>query len=402
MTRRLYYEDAYITQFESSITEKFVTEGRPALSLASTCFYPTGGGQPNDLGRLNGIPVLDVLAEGDKVWHIVERIPDADLVRGEIDWPRRFDLMRQHTGQHILSRAFEIVLDANTVGFHLTDNTLTIDLDKADIPLSDLDSVEDLSNQVIAENRVVRAWFPSAEELAGLTLRKVPEKVMDKVRVVQIQDFDVCACGGTHVRAAGEIGQIKIIRFEKRRGGTRLEFMCGQRSLEDYRQKNHLLLQLAADLTVGYWEVPDAFKRLQEDNKTLTRELRQAKSQLLKMEAEARWQAARESGGERMVIADLMDNREVAELQGIVGQLIQKPKTIVLMAVPGEKAHVIFGASEDAGYDVRPLLKAALETLGTDRGGGRETLAQGGGFPATREQLESVLAYAKARALRGE
>ncbi|MBZ0310069.1 MAG: hypothetical protein K8I82_28675, partial [Anaerolineae bacterium] len=131
------------------------------------------------------------------------------------------------------------------------------------------------------------------------------------------------------------------------------------------------------------------------------KELRQTKSQLLKLEADILWQAA-VSGTGRRVIAEIMENRTVADVQGMVGQLIQKPNTVVLMAVPGEKAHVIFGASEDAGYDVRPLLKAALETLGTNRGGGRETLAQGGGFPATHEQLESILAYTKARVLRDE
>jgi alanyl-tRNA synthetase len=401
MTHRLYYDDAYITRFESTVTAQTELEGRPALALAATSFYPTGGGQPHDLGLLNGNPVVEVLAEDNNIWHIVEKLPDSEVLTGEIDWQRRFDFMRQLTGQHILSRAFEVVLDASTVGFHLTENSLTIDLDKADIPLHELDTVENLSNQIIAENRAVRAWFPSQEELAELTLRKVPEKVTGEVRVVEIQGFDVCACGGTHVRSAGEIGQIKIIRFEKRRGGTRLEFMCGQRSLEDYRQKNNLLLQLATDLTVGYWEVPDAFQRLQEENKTLSKELRQTKSQLLKLEADILWQAA-VSGTGRRVIAEIMENRTVADVQGMVGQLIQKPNTVVLMAVPGEKAHVIFGASEDAGYDVRPLLKAALETLGTNRGGGRETLAQGGGFPATHEQLESILAYTKARVLRDE
>lgn len=399
MTHKLYYDDAYAVSFESPIIEKTEIEGRPALILEATCFYPTGGGQPNDLGKLDEVEVIDVQSHGDKVLHLVEKLPQSDVVKGEIDWQRRFDFMRQHTGQHILSRAFELVREANTVGFHLTETSLTIDLDKADIPQTDLDAVENLSNQVIAENRLVRAWFPTPEELAHLSLRKLSEKVTGDVRVVKIAGFDVCACGGTHVQNAGEIGQIKIVRVEKRKNGMRLDFVCGQRSLEDYRQKNQLLLQLASELTVGYWEVPDAFKRLQDENKTLSKELRQAKTQLVQLEAEALWQNAKaaQSGMDNIIIADIVENRDVAELQGLVGNLIQKPKTIVLMALPGEKAHVIFGASEDSGVDVRPLFKAALETLGTNRGGGRETLAQGGGFSATREQLEAILAYTKGR-----
>ncbi len=400
MTHRLYYENAYITAFDTRIVEQTTYEGRPAVILDATYFYPTGGGQPNDVGKLNETGVVDVITQENKVLHVVEALPLGEQVRGEIDWLRRFDFMRQHTGQHILSRAFELVLEANTVGFHLTENSLTIDLDRADIPLAELDAIENLSNQVIAENRAVRGWFPLAEELADLSLRKLSEKVTGAVRVVEIKDFDRCACAGTHVQNAGEIGQIKIIRVEKRKNGTRLEFMCGQRSLEDYRLKNKVLLQLASDLTVGYWEVPDAMQRLQEENKSLHKDLKQLKSQLLELEAESLWQkAAQNTSYTKIVIAELMENRETTELQGLAGYLIQKPNTVVLLALPGEKAHMVFGASTDSGVDVRPLFQAALQTLGTNRGGGRETLAQGVGFPASREQLESILTYTKSRVL---
>jgi alanyl-tRNA synthetase len=248
LTERLYYAEPYLRQFEATVTERLSWHGQPAVVLSRSAFYPTGGGQPHDTGSLQGVPVLDVVErEADKaVIHLLEKalpgVPagaDRRIVTGEVDWPRRFDHMQQHTGQHILSQVAERLLDAATVGFHLSEKSSTVDLDRA--PLSDeqLDQLEEAANRIVFENRPVVARFVNREELAGLPLRKAPE-VSGPVRIVEIQDFDWSPCGGTHVRAAGEVGLIKIVRTERRGSETRLEFLCGGRTLADYRVKNRL------------------------------------------------------------------------------------------------------------------------------------------------------------------
>lgn len=399
MTKRLYYTDSYTIKFAAQLREKMDYEGKPAVVLDSTYFYPTSGGQPYDTGTLNNVPVMDVFTRPDdqSVLHIVDQYPDSDQVQGQINWQRRFDHMRQHTGQHILSRAFIEVINAETLSFHLSENSVTIDLNAADVPLADLDVVENLANQIIAENRAVRAWFPEPDELAALPLRKVSEKITGAVRVVDIGGFDICACGGTHVAYTGEIGIIKVVKLERSKKNIRVEFCCGQRGVEDYRQKNNILLNLASDLTVGYWEIPGAFERLRNENKTLQRDLKTARARLLEYEAESLWQAARDANpnAKWVIVTAVWEDREVADLQGAVAALVQKPNTIAILALPGEKAHLIMGCSEATGFDVVPLLKESLAKLGQNRGGGRPTLAQGGGFSAAREQLEAILAEAK-------
>jgi alanyl-tRNA synthetase len=321
-----------------------------------------------------------------------------------IDCERRFDFMQHHSGQHILSRAFEDLMDAQTIGFHMSDNSVTIDLDKPNISVEQIAAAERLSNQIILENRPVRAWFPDEGELGDLALRKISEKVTGAVRVVDMGGFDACACGGTHIANTGEIGILKIVRTEDGKKHTRVEFVCGWRALADYHRKNGLLLQIAHDMTMSYDDVPEAVLRLQNENKSLTKALKGARGRLLQYEAEELWAEARAADpeAERVVLAIIWEDREPADLNSLMPHLIKKPKTVALMGIPGEKAHLIFGCSEDLGYDVVPLLRAALDTLGTQSGGGRPTLAQGGGFKASRAQMDSVMDYARERAKRGE
>jgi alanyl-tRNA synthetase len=214
-TQRLYHSDAYTTDFDAELVETTSYNGLPSVILDRTCFYPTSGGQPHDTGVLNGLPVVDVvLREADgAVMHVLggPATLDGPRVSGQIDWSRRFDHMRHHTGQHILSQAFVQLAQADTVGFHLSPDSVTIDLNRTDIGPATLDAAEDLANQIMAEDRPVRAYFPSDEELVMLKLRKVPD-VEGAFRVVDIQDFDQNACGGTHVARTGEIGIIKVLR----------------------------------------------------------------------------------------------------------------------------------------------------------------------------------------------
>ena len=262
-TRRLYYENAYRAEFEATLLQVTEYEGKPAVLLDATCFYPTSGGQPHDLGTLNGVQIVDVVEAGEDILHLLATPLAPGPVRGIIDWNRRFDHMQQHSGQHILSQAFERELQADTVSFHLGNASSTIDVTLGSLDWDLAARIEELTNRIVFEDRPVTVREYSAAEVGALALRKAP---IDKgiIRVVTVQDFDVCACGGTHVRATGEVGCIHIRGWERRRGQVRVEFLCGWRALHDYRTENVTCQDLANRFSVGIGELPLAFSRLTE------------------------------------------------------------------------------------------------------------------------------------------
>jgi alanyl-tRNA synthetase len=395
-TQRLYYTDSYTTVFEANLIDVTTYNDLPVVVLDRSYFYPTSGGQPHDTGLLNGARVVEVvLREPDGVvLHVLEDVPALDnkLVSGQIDWGRRFDHMQHHTGQHILSAAFEKLADADTVGFHLSPDSVTIDLNKPDISPALLDAAEDLSNQIVADDRPVRAYFPSDEELSTLDLRKVPD-VEGKFRVVDIAGFDVNACGGTHVARTGEIEIIKILRASRQGDTTRIEFRCGGRALLDYRQKHALLSQLSAELTTGYDQMPVALAKLREENKSLRKDVHTLQTIVLENEAELLWQAADRSSGYALIV-HAFENRDVAEIRQLAQHLIAHPATIALCGVAGDKAQLIAARSEDLTPDMVAVLKRGLSVWGVERGGGRPAFAQGGGAAASLDQVRAALAAA--------
>jgi alanyl-tRNA synthetase len=395
-TQRLYYTDSYTTDFEANLIDTVTYHDLPAAVLDRSYFYPTSGGQPHDTGFLNGVRVVDVaLRESDGVMlHVLENALalENQRVSGQIDWGRRFDHMQHHTGQHILSAAFEKLADADTVGFHLSADSVTIDLNKPDISPALLDAAEDLSNQIVADDRPVRAYFPSDEELSTLVLRKVPD-VEGKLRVVDIAGFDVNACGGTHVARTGEIAIIKILRASRQGDTTRIEFRCGGRALLDYRQKHALLSQLSAELTTGYDQIPAALAKLREENKALRKDVHTLQTIVLENEAELLWQAADRSSGYALIVR-AFENRDVAEVRQLVQHLIAHPATIALCGVAGDKAQLIAARSEDLTPDMVAVLKRGLSVWGVERGGGRPAFAQGGGAAALLDQVRAALAVA--------
>lgn len=394
-TERLYYNDSYRLGFNADVVEQTSYKQRPALILDRTYFYPEGGGQPNDTGLINGVKVLDVQTrDADRaVLHVLERELHDPHVEGQIDADRRTDYMHHHSGQHILSQALSQAAKAETVSVHMSVDSMTIDVRRTNISPEDWLAVEELANQIIRENRAVRAWFPEPDELAQLSLRKLPD-VAGKVRVIDIGSFDVTACGGTHVAHTGELGLIKVVRFERRGDTTRLEFKCGERALHDYRDKNDVINRLTADLTVGYWQLGEAVSRLQAESKTLRAELKAARDQLTDAEAAAIL-AATPVQNERRIIVQAFDNRDVNEVRLLAQKLTAQPGTIALLGIAGEKAQLLFGRSENITVDMANLLKEALKTIKSERGGGRPNFAQGGGVPATLYEVKAALDVAK-------
>lgn len=399
MTRKLYYEDAYTHTFEAEIIEHAQVEGKAALVLNRTAFYPTGGGQPNDIGELGGIPVIDVVKRetDEAILHVLdcETPPACDTITGKVDWGQRFDHMQHHTGQHILSAAFEEVAGAGTVGFHLGDKSVTIDLDRTDIDDSEYEAAEEIANRVIFHNLPVRAWFPTEEELADITLRKEVD-VTGRLRVVKIEGFDATTCGGTHVAHTGEIGQIKILKPERRGEKIRIEFRCGQRALYDYRQKNEMVNTLAAMLTVGGWELDKAVERLQDELKNLRSAHNKAHEALLQYESEAMLEAAARRGDLRVVRRTFITDAgyDTGDLNKLAAMLTAPGDVIALLGLAGDKAQLVLARSEDLPHNMVPALKRGLAQF-DGRGGGRPGYASGGGASARPSQIEAALEAAE-------
>lgn len=391
MSDRLYYNDAYTTAFTTTVREQVEVNDTPAAILEQTYFYPEGGGQPADVGQVNQTAVVDVQVRkvDNAVLHILEQPLQSEQVQGEVDWIRRFDHMQQHTGQHILTQAFVQEASANTVGFHLSDRTLTIDLEKGDISIKKLDRVERLANQILFENRSVTARLYPAEALPDtVRVRKIPESMStDGVRVIEVTEFDATACGGTHVSATGEIGVLKIIGTQPYKGGTRVDFACGWRAVADYQSKNLLMQKAGALLSAKYTDVPDLIASLQQDLKQKHNQLQATMAQLTAYRAQEIVNNTPIENNVRIVI--LVDPELDAQL--LAAKLTEASQTIALLGRSGEKAHVIAARSGDLAQNMNPVLQSIFAELGGGRGGGRPTMAQGGGITASSEQLLNAL-----------
>lgn len=392
---RLYYHDSYATTFEATVVERLTVGERPAVVLDQTCFYPTSGGQPHDQGTLDGAAVLDVtIREPDgAVVHLLDRLPRGERVRGTIDWERRFDHMQQHTGQHVLSQAFIRTAGAGTIGFHLGAEYVSIDLDAPDLPPGAAEAAFDLANQVVEGDHAVRAWFPTPEELAALTLRKTP-LVEGALRIVAIGEFDTSACGGTHVARTGAIGLIHQLRTERLKRGTRVAFLCGRRARRDHAERQAVTAKLSAQLTCGVAELPEAVARLQDELTAARRELTRYRDEELGREAEALRTAA--AGGDTpATVVRAWEGRPAEELRTLVLKLTAAPGCLAFLGSAGERAQFVFGRSEELATPLKPALDAALAEIGGGRGGGSR-LVQGGGGPATLARVERALAAAVA------
>lgn len=387
---RLYYDDSYLTSFGSRVLEATTIDGWPAVVLESSGFYPTSGGQPNDLGELGGRAVVDVrVRESDgAVLHLLDGPLDPGPVRGTIDWARRRDHMEQHTGQHVLSQAFIRTANANTISFHLGTDYVSIDLDVASIDDARRGAAFELANEVVSRDLPVRAWFPSAEELGRIVLRKTPE-VDGALRVVAIGDFDRSACGGTHVARTGEIGLVHWLKTERLKRGTRISFLCGGRARRDYDAKHAITAALSAELTCSVPEVPEAVVRLKADLAAARRELARHHEETLDREARALADQAVPRGGLR-VVRRAWAGRPAEELRGLTLRLTGPGGAVSLLGTAGDKAQLILGQPEGGRLDLKAALDRALAGLGGGRGGGGR-IVQGGAGAATLEQVESAL-----------
>jgi alanyl-tRNA synthetase len=398
MTKHNYYSDSYTTRFDATLLDVVEYEGRPALLLDQTYFYPTSGGQANDLGIINNWPVSDVVAgEHGQIYHVLAAMPDPapvpGPVQGVIEWARRYDHMQQHSGQHLLSQLFYRLFGMETVSVHFGDTESTLDLDAATVTPEQLAQAEASANDLVYEALPVMAYIVNDSELASIPLRR-PPKVNGEIRIVEIQGYDYSACGGTHVRTTAEIGPIKLLRQERRRGQTRITFLCGKRAVADYAHKHDLLTQAAAVYSTDIAQVPELMARAQEQVKTLQRQVDELTTRLLSFEVEDVAARAIAAGNQQVVMQSWAD-RPVDAVKTLANLLQARPGTIALLATTaGGKATVIFARSGDVDVHMGNLLRDALKAFGGG-GGGRPEYAQGGGVAV--DQVAALLEYAAAQ-----
>jgi alanyl-tRNA synthetase len=398
MSNRLYYTDSYTTQFNAAILEQVALGEQTAVVLDQTYFYPTSGGQPCDSGMINGTAVVDVQvrAEDGAVLHLLAGPPAGGQATGVIDWDRRFDHMQQHTGQHILSQAFIQTVGAQTVGFHLSEGTVTIDLDQDAIDEAALADAERLANEIVWQDLPVAVRFVTHEQAAELPLRKIPPTNGEKLRLVDIVGFDLTACGGTHVARTGEVGLIKIVKKEQRGDKTRIEFRCGARALAHYGEEHAILTQLTSQLTTGAGELATAVAGLQDNEKQLRREVKQLQTDLFQYRAQE-FLAGAEQVGDLKIVKQAFAGIDAGQLRVLAATLAAGEKVVVLLGVSGEKAQLIFGRAADAPGTMNLLLRETLAQLGSKSGGGSETLAQGVVPNLSLKQVEEALNWARGR-----
>jgi len=370
-TVRLDYDDAYTTRFTARVAGTGSHRERPAVVLESTYFYPESGGQEADHGTLGPASVIDVQADDDgRVWHVVA--PDRGLPSGEIaaeiDWTRRFDHMQQHTGQHILSAAIERELNAATLSCHLGEERSSIELSLADADWRLVERIEAATNRVVWEDREVLRHWVNDDEVKRFALRK-PPAVSGRIRIVEIPDWDVSACGGTHTRRTGEVGVVKIVRWEKVRGNLRFEFLCGGRALRDYAWRTEALLEAAKRRTLKDRELIAHLERAAAERDELAKRLRELTAKAVAAEAKER------VGDPPHGVSEFSPARPRDELRTFVLKCLEAGAPWVVAAAGSPEPAVIVARAKSGSLDLKALLPELL-ALAKGKGGGSPDFLQ--------------------------
>jgi alanyl-tRNA synthetase len=441
MTDRLYYENSFLHDFVAALMAvRRLPDGCPALIFDRTAFYPTSGGQTFDTGwiewedldhpqalrpKFRVTEVLEDEATGE-ILHLIESLPELERVlagttatpsgepgssaaigagpvppgnavrvRGYIDVERRRDHLQQHSGQHVLSAAFVELLELPTVSFHMGEESCTIDLDAKSLSPEQLLRVEQRANQIVFEDRAVKTHFVTPEEAREMGLRKVPPAGRERLRIIDIADFDLCACGGTHVRATGQVGAILLRKVEKVKQGVRVEFVCGDRAVRVARKDYETLAEAAGLYSTQLWTVPEQVRKSLEEIRAATKFEHKLLEEVAELTA-AKMLAESELIGGIRLIARVLEGREIAFAKMLAHKLVTEPQTVALLGCGTDQPALVFAQWRGGPFDMGALMKQEMARLGS-RGGGSRELAQGG-VPGP-EHLEGAIERAKAAIL---
>ena len=378
---KLYYDSAYIKEFEAQVLS--CQEGKKGweITLSATAFYPEGGGQPADTGLLGNVRVTDVHEKDGQVVHYTDGpLPVGEMVRGVIDWDRRFQHMQEHSGEHLVSGLIHQRFGYDNVGFHMGTDEVTIDFNGV-LEWEDLMAIEEKANGMIWENLEISAVYPEKDELDAMEYRSKKE-LTGVVRIVSIPGGDVCACCGTHVERTGEIGLVKFLSMIHYKGGVRISLLCGKRAVEDYERKRDQVQKISVLLSARPGEIARAVEKLKEDEAKLQEKLVAAYDKLIASEV----RDIKEGDGDIFI---LEPDFEAIQLRHLVNRLLEEKKGRTVLALGGaaEGSFLYVLGSRDG--DMRQLSRE-LNGLLNGRGGGSAQMAQGTFF-ATKDQLQAIL-----------
>ncbi len=392
MTERLYYTDAYLKDFTAHVAA--VADDGRTIYLDRTAFYPTSGGQPYDLGAIAGVAIVEVADEGDRIAHRLAAplaaAPEA-AVDCAIDWTRRFDHMQQHTGQHLLSAVCEELYGLKTVSFHLGAESATIDLEGPPVDSAVSQKLERRANEMVFENRPVTVTFEDASAAAGL---RKPSERGGALRIISIEGADRSACGGTHVRATGEIGPILLRKLEKIRNTTRVEFLCGARAIRRARADYEALTRAAQLFSSPLDAVPSLVAEQLESARSADKSRRKLELDLAAYQGRELYAntAPATDGFRRVVRRAPSGNLE--ELRALAQNFTAQPKAVFIAAL-NDPPSLLLAVSQDAGIDAGKIVKTAVTEAG-GRGGGAARMAQGSAPDAAK--LDAAMAAIEAAA----
>ena len=321
-------DNPYLKELDAFIIDKKKKDNTYHIKLDKTIFYPhLSGGQPGDQGTINGIEVLESYEENDDIIHVLKDDIHENKVQISIDFDNRLDMMQQHTGQHLLSSCFYRLFDAQTVGFHVGHDYVTIDVTMSELTEEDAEKIEIMANKMIWSNFNIKSYFPSQERLRKLPLRKMPT-VTKNIRIVEIDGFDYSPCGGTHLKSTGELGMIKIRKWEKYKGNIRVEFFCGNRALKDYTWKNKYIKTLSLMLSSLDKDLLTKVKKLYDDKNALEKETRELREDLNKIKGDEFLKSAKQNEKVNFIVK-ILENTSLLEVSFISSYLNNNNKNLV-------------------------------------------------------------------------
>ena len=367
MTEKLFYEDSYLEEFEGTVLSCEVYEQGYSIVLDRTAFYPEGGGQPSDIGELGGAKVSHVFIKDEVIYHVTDKsLSVGDKVKGKIDFKRRFDFMQQHSGEHIVSGLIKKHFGYDNVGFHLSDTYMTADLN-GEITKEQLRMIEDESNQAVFKNLPVKIGFYEKEEIEEVDYRSKIE-IKGKIRLVEVEDYDICACCGTHVAHTGEIGFIKCTNIERHRGGVRITILCGERALKDYNEKQEIVSKAMGLLSAKPQLITESIKKLQDELGSCKQKLAVLKEEAFRAKAKTYAQMPDKI---TIIYEEDLTPDDLRKLCLILNENTDK----ICLVLSGEEGAYKYALGAKS-QDVRPLCKNINATF-NGRGGGKEGLCQG-------------------------
>lgn len=377
MTEKVYLENPYLMKLNAKILENKFKNNKFYVKLNRTIFYPNmSGGQLGDKGSIDGIEVLDVYEKNDAIIHVLNDLPKNEIVELRINWDIRFKNMQQHTGQHIVSNAFSKLLDFETISFHMTKDFNYIDIKANFLNQNVIDKIESYSNRIVFSNFEIYCYIIDDKTISKIPLRGTTKKETD-IRIVEINNLDFCACGGTHHRRTGEVGLIKLINWYKIKDNYRVEFVCGVKALEDYNLKNNIITKLKNDLSISTNDTLEAVNKIKLELENFKKSNTILKSKLI--DYKTIWLKNNSIKYKNIkIISDAVDEFDLNETIKIINHITQYNNYVIIIGInENDKSQFVLAKSSNLNINIKNVFDKLLYSI-NGNGDGNKNIYQGG------------------------